>query len=147
MNHNLVRRFPFSVSDESQPDSDSLPRLPLLLEYQGQTLEVRGLVDSGATVNVLPYRLGRQLGAVWTPPKATLRLAGNLTNAIAQPLFVFARIADLPPVRLAFAWTMAENIPLILGQTNFFTEFEVCFVRAHSYFEIKPNAKPIIKLN
>lgn len=38
--------------------------------------------------------------------------------------------------KLAFAWTQAENVPLILGQTNFFLEFEVCFYRAKGQFEI-----------
>ncbi len=41
-------------------------------------------------------------------------------------------------IDLAFAWTQATNVPLILGQANFFFEFEVCFFRARSEFEIRP---------
>jgi hypothetical protein len=39
-----------------------------------------GLVDSGATVHVLPYDVGLQLGVVWDDRKANMRLAGTLGN-------------------------------------------------------------------
>lgn len=43
-----------------------------------------------------------------------------------------------PTIDLAFAWTQAPNVPLILGQANFFFEFDVCFFRARSEFEVRP---------
>ena len=46
-----------------------------------------------------------------------------------------AEIGDFDPVQLVFAWTMAE-VPLILGQTNFFMEFDICFYRSKLEFEI-----------
>ncbi len=42
-----------------------MPRMNLILAYSSQSIEVVGLVDSGSTVNVLPYGAGLQLGAVW----------------------------------------------------------------------------------
>lgn len=134
---NKFAQFPYSTDDASLQAFDNLPRLPLILQYENKTVEVVGLIDSGATVNVLPYQLGIELGAVWVDQKATLRLAGNLGNTRAHPLFVLAHIADFPPTKLAFAWTTAENAPLILGQTNFFMEFDVCFFRSQSIFEIR----------
>jgi hypothetical protein len=44
-------------------------------------------------------------------------------------------------VELAFAWTQSAETPLILGQVNFFMEFEVCFFRAQLAYEIKPRNK------
>ena len=41
---------------------------------------------------------------------------------------------------LAFAWARAENIPVILGQTNFFMEFDVCFYRSKMEFDVNPKA-------
>jgi len=130
-------RFRYSTTDPTQSELDSLPRLPLVLRYGKQVINVVGLVDSGATVNVLPYRLGDQLGAVWDDRKATIRLAGNLGNVAAQPLFPMAEIGDFPPVRLAFAWSRSDNVPLILGQMNFFMEFDICFYRSQLEFEVK----------
>jgi hypothetical protein len=83
-------RFSYSTADPSQRELDSLPRLPLTLRYGQQQVSVLGLVDSGATVNVLPYRLGVRLGAVWADSRATIWLAGNLGNFAAMPLAMTA---------------------------------------------------------
>lgn len=133
-------RFSYSTTDPSQSDLDSLPRLPLTLRYGQQQISALGLLDSGATVNVLPHRLGTQLGAAWDDGRATIRLAGNLGNFAALPLAVTAEIGEFPPVRLVFAWTQAENAPLVLGQMNFFMEFDVCFFRSKLEFEVNPKA-------
>ena len=131
-------RFTYSLTDPSQSEFDSLPRLPFILHFENRQIDVVGLVDSGATVNVLPYEIGKLLGAAWDDRQATLRLAGNLGNFNAMPLAAMAKIDDLAPVRLVFAWVKTNNIPLILGQTNFFMEFEVCFYRFNLEFEVKP---------
>ncbi len=133
-------RFPYSTSDPSQSELDRLPRLPLTLRYGQRQMTETGLVDSGATVNVLPYGGGIRLGAVWDDRKASIRLAGNLGNFAAMPLIVTAEVGDFAPVRLAFAWTQAENVALILGQVNFFMEFNVCFFRPQLEFEINAKA-------
>jgi hypothetical protein len=58
-------RFKYSTTSPDQNEFDSLPRIPLVLRREDRSVEATGLVDSGATVNVLPYELGLQLGAVW----------------------------------------------------------------------------------
>ena len=130
-------RFPYTITAPTQNEFDSLPRLPLTLELDRHRVEAVGLVDSGATVNVLPYDTGLQLGGLWEDRKATIKLAGNLGGVVAQPIFVMATIGDLSPIRLVFAWSRSNNVALILGQMNFFMEFEVCFFRKQREFEIK----------
>ncbi|NLX98465.1 MAG: hypothetical protein GXY83_20080 [Rhodopirellula sp.] len=131
-------RFKYTTIDPSQDEFDSLPRVALILRREGRTAEAVGLVDSGATVNVLPYDLGLQLGEVWDDRKASLRLSGSLGNRLGIPVFAVAEIGDLPAVTLAFAWTTMSRIPLILGQTNFFMEFDISFYRSKLEFEINP---------
>jgi hypothetical protein len=114
------------------------PDLPLSLAYHGRATDTTGLLDFGAEVNVLPYRLGIELGAVWTPGLATIRLSGNLARFPACPLITDATVGKLPEVKLAFAWIQTDNVPLILGQINFFMEFDVCFYRSREMFEISP---------
>jgi hypothetical protein len=99
---------------------------------------VVGLVDSGATVNVLPSDAGTQLGAVGDDRKANLRGAGALGSQPAIPLFAMAQIGDLPLVRLAFAWVKRSDVPLIFGQTKFFMAFDVCFYRSRLELEVTP---------
>jgi hypothetical protein len=133
-------RFPYTVTTPAQNEFDSLPRLPLTLQLDRRRVEAVGLVDSGATVNVLPYDTGLQLGGLWEDRKATIKLAGNLGGVAAQPIFVMATIGGLSPIRLVFAWSRSNNVALILGQMNFFMEFEVCFFRKQREFEIKLTA-------
>lgn len=47
-----------------------------------------------------------------------------------------AIVGQFKPVRLVFAWTQAKNLPLILGQVNFFIEFDVCFSRSQLSFDV-----------
>ncbi len=44
----------------------------------------------------------------------------------------------LPTQKLAFAWTRTDNVPILLGQTNFFMEFDAFFSRSAMYFEVLP---------
>ena len=78
-------KFRYSVSNPSQNEYDSLPRLTFSLFCNNQQVEVVGLVDSGATVNVLPYEAGLLLGEIWDDRKANIRLSGNLGNLPAIP--------------------------------------------------------------
>ena len=50
-------------------------------------------------------------------------MAGSIGNSFAQPLPLIALIGDFKPVKLVFAWTQNDSIPLILGQMNFFMHF------------------------
>jgi hypothetical protein len=132
------QRFPYKIIDSSLGMVDRMPYLPLTLSFDGQALNTEGLLDTGASVNVLPYELGRQLGLIWENETLSVVLAGNLARFEARAVVVDAQVSLFPRVNLAFAWTRATDVPLILGQANFFFEFEVCFFRARSEFEIRP---------
>jgi hypothetical protein len=86
---------------------------------------VSGLVDSGAAINVLPYAIGSQLGFDWTQQKTTVELSGNLEMVEAKAIVESAVVGDFALVRQAFAWAKTDSIPVILGQVNFFLEFDV----------------------
>jgi hypothetical protein len=133
-------RFQYSITDPAQNEFDSLPRLPLSLCREARSVEAIGLVDSGATVNVLPYGLGLQLGGMWDDSRAVIQLSGNLGNQPAMPFSAIVQIGEFSPTELMFAWTRSPNAPLILGQTNFFLEFDVCFYRSRSEFEVNPKS-------
>jgi hypothetical protein len=66
-------RVAYSISAPLQTEVDSLPRLTLILGLGQRQASVAGLVDSGATVSVMPYEMGIQLGAVWD-------IAGRTSN-------------------------------------------------------------------
>jgi hypothetical protein len=138
-------RFKYSTTSPAQNEFDSLPRLPLLLRREDRIVESIGLVDSGATVNVLPYELGLKLGGVWEDRRAIIQLAGNLGNQPAIPFSAIVQIGNFLPTELVFAWSRSPNVPMILGQTNFFIKFDVCFYRSTLEFEIKPSSQTVAK--
>ena len=127
--------FPFLVTDPAFGEASRLPYLPITLQLQ--RLPVSALLDTGSAVNVLPYEVGLQLGAVWEQQTTSIRLTGNLANQSARVLTVLGTVDTLPSARLVFAWTRAGSVPVILGQVNFFMEFDVCFYRSRSLFEVK----------
>jgi hypothetical protein len=97
-----------------------------------------GLLYTAAAINFLPYDVGLQLGAVWEDQTTRLELTGNLAQEEARAVVLYAIVGAFPPVRLAFAWTKSNAVPLLLGQMNFFLEFNVCFFRSQEIFEVKP---------
>ncbi len=133
-----TQKFPYKIIDSSLGMVDRLPYIPLTLSLDGQSLNTEGLLDTGASVNVLPYELGLQLGLIWEDETLSVLLAGNLARFEARAVVVDAQVSSFPTINLAFAWTQIPNVPLILGQANFFFEFDVCFFRARSEFEVRP---------
>jgi len=133
-----AEQYPFIPMDPSLGGASLLPYLPISLAFGEQTLSVSGLLDTAASVNVLPYEVGLQLGAVWEEQTTAVQLTGNLARQEARVLVVTGTVAKFAPVRLAFAWSRNTEVPVILGQVNFFLEFDVCFFRSRPLFEVKP---------
>ncbi len=135
------QRFPFIERTNNVGLSSTMPYLPITLSYQDRDLEAMALLDTGASVNVLPYEVGLQLGATWENQTVPIQLSGNLAQMEARGLVLSATVGEFPSLLLAFAWTRSKNVPLILGHMNFFVEFDVCFYRADLAFELHPRTK------
>jgi hypothetical protein len=133
-----AERFNFTPYVNEFGETTLKPFLPVTLFHQGQDVSVSGLLDSGAEINVLPYRFGIELGEIWKPELATIRLGGRFNQIPACPLVVQTTVGKFAAVRLAFAWAENDQVPVILGQVNFFMEFDVCFYRARQAFELCP---------
>ena len=136
-----IQKFAYQQINEKIGAASYVPLVPITLIYNNKFLTVSGLLDTGATVNVLPYNIGLQLGLEWEKQTISMNLTGNLANYECHAVLLTGKINDFPSVNLAFAWTKADNLSLILGQVNFFLEFDVCFYRSQLLFEIKPKQK------
>ena len=137
---NDSQRFPFVRADEIWGDASLMPLVPVILSSERHSLQAQALLDTGATVNVLPYGLGVKLGAVWNPQLPPLRLTGALARFEARPLKVGCSVGRFEALPLIFAWSLAEDIPLIFGHVNFFMEFDVCIYRSQFWFELQPKS-------
>jgi hypothetical protein len=125
-----AERYAFTSANPALGEAGLQPYLPIVLTHQDRSVTIPGLLDTGAMVNVLPYQAGIELGAIWEQQTTTLRLTGNLAQFEARGLLVSAAVGQFAPVRLAFAWTRATNVPVLLGHVDFFMEFDVCFYRS-----------------
>ncbi len=132
----MRKRYPFISSDAALGEAAFRPILPFTLVHEQNSASVSGLLDTGASVNVLPYSIGIELGYEWERQTTALSLTGNLAQYEARVVLVEAVLEGFEPVQLVFAWTQAKNVPLILGQVNFFMEFDICFYRSQLQFEI-----------
>jgi hypothetical protein len=129
-------RLPFTERDPQMGALSAFACVPVTLARSGLSQNLVGLLDTGASVNVLPYEVGLNLGLIWEIQPFRIQLGGNLAQSEAKAVVLSARIGNFVPVDLAFAWTIDRQAPLILGQTNFFQLFDVCFYRAELAFEI-----------
>jgi len=138
----IPQRFPYSQSQAFPNLQGGLPFLPITLTNADFSVEVSALADSGSTINVLPYVIGIRLGLIWEIQKFSLPgLVGILRNSPAFGVLLTGQIAPFAPVRLAFAWTQSNEVSVILGQTNFFSEFDVYFFGSQNIFDIVPKQK------
>jgi hypothetical protein len=135
-----AQRFSFTEGFDAFGIPDALPQIPLNLMYRDSDIEVLALLDTGASVNVLPYSIGLQLSAVWEEQTTSVTLGGNLASVEARGLLVSAQIGNFDLVRLVFAWSQSDEAPLLLGRMNFFMEFDVCFYRSQLIFEVRPKS-------
>ena len=134
-----VQQYPYVPRDPSLGNASLAPMLPLTL-IGAQSVSTSGLLDSGAAVNVLPYALGVQLGFAWDQQTRSLQLSGNLASVEARIVVLSAVVGNFAPVRLALGWARTDAVSVILGQVNFFMEFDVCFFRNRGLFEVRPKS-------
>lgn len=129
----------FTFTPRSPLGGEVMPMLPLQLAIGPRSAEVSGMIDTAASVNVLPFSLGAALGAIWEEQQALGTLAGALSRVEIRGLPVLAsnpNIEGAQDVSLLFAWANSDEVPVLLGQTNFFMEFNVCFYRSRNVFEV-----------
>jgi hypothetical protein len=119
--------FAHAHPDASRAEGSLLAYLPITLRHDTHVLIATGLLNLGSTVNVLPYSLGLQLGFVWDQQPIRVYLTGSLARLSARGIIVSGQVASFPPAEFAFAWTESTEVPMILGQVNFFMEFCVLF--------------------
>lgn len=78
------QRFSFTERRDSLGRFLVMPYIPLMLTLGDRSVDVMALLDTGASVNVLPFEIGLQLGAVWEEQTVTIPLSGNLASSEAR---------------------------------------------------------------
>lgn len=135
---NAPARYPFISKGTGGPVPDLAPIVPINLTRGGVSIGVNALVDSGADVSILPYSVGVRFGIDWHSLTLPCSVGGSAGGIPGKMLVVDAVLHTFPAVKLVFAWVQSDSVPVLLGQTNFFLEFDVCFFRSRGEFQIQP---------
>lgn len=134
---NLPARFPYTPSLGQLGMPVLMPLMPALLVRGSASVKATLLVDSGSMINVLPFSIGKKLGVPWNALAIPISL-GGISKAPAKAMLVDLVIGPFIAVQMAFGWAKTDDVPLLLGQVNFFEQFDVCFHRSQLYFEVQP---------
>jgi hypothetical protein len=108
-------RFAYADTAASRAEGSLLAYLPITLRHGIHVVTVPRLLDTGSTVNVLPYPVGLQLGLLWEQQPTQVHLTGSLARLPARGV-------------------------IVSGQVNVFMEFDVCFFRSQAAFEVNPKS-------
>ncbi len=136
-----TKQFTYTQSPAFPKLDSGLPFVELALSNGDQTVRVPALIDSGASISVLPYDIGLQLGLEWENQKYPIDLKVFMRGSLTYGVALMGRISPFPAVPLAFAWTERNDVRLILGQLNFFQQFDVHFYGSENIFEIAPKSE------
>lgn len=128
-----IEQYPYIQRTAQAGPLNVLPCVPVVLTNQGRSMTVTALLDTGATVNVLPYDVGLQLGMVWGQSTIPVQMTGILATVPGFGVTAHATVGQFPPVNLTFAWVQSNIVPVVLGQMNCFHEFDVCFFPVSRY--------------
>jgi hypothetical protein len=60
----MPKRFGYVEADPLLGVASALPYVPIMLQKGDRKVQVSALIDSGSTLNVLPFDVGLKLGAV-----------------------------------------------------------------------------------
>ena len=128
--------YPFIVWKDYVPDQMARPFIPVRIGRADSEIQTWALLDSGADINVLPYQLGLDLGLDWDAGGDYEGLEGLGGGVAAKKSVADLYLGSWPGLRQIFAWARDDEIPVILGQWNFFQEANVCFHRSQNTLEL-----------
>lgn len=104
----------------------SRPYAPIELSYNGTTVRVAFLVDSGADMSVLPYKTGKDLGLKLRHDDLFYTLGGAATGI---PVVYRVLQMNIGPYQIdcRVAWALSHQAKAILGRMDVFKKFNIEF--------------------
>jgi hypothetical protein len=132
---NDVARFPYLTRGEM----GAMPVIPVTLKSKtGKNFEATALLDTGAAINVLPYHVGLALDLNWDDHKEyPVQLGGAFRGVSGYYIKVLLQVGNLPVQEIAFGWMQSDDVPVLLGNINFFQRFDVCFSRSSNAISVR----------
>lgn len=99
------------------------PVADVMLEFNGNKIEIPMYIDSGADITLIPFTVGKALG--FQESKDEIRQIKGISG-FSVPFVV--KIATMflndKIIEARIAWSMAEDVPPLLGRMDIFSKFK-----------------------
>ncbi len=137
-------QFSYQRVPGSNPKAPWIP-LPLLkvrLSHKNQSIKVNALVDSGANASIFHSSLAEALGLDLSSglKQEFFGISGHGITAYFH-LVKLQIVGSLDELELAVAFTESDGVGALLGQADFFQNYQIKFERYKEQMEIKPARK------
>jgi len=128
--------FPYIRSTEYVDDQVVRPFIPVSIKYREKSIDTMAMLDSGADTSILPHAVGLALGADWSRQPDLWHLEGFGGELETKKLVFDLVIGNWHPLRIRFGWTNNNDVPVLLGQLNFFHVVDICFYRSRQLVQL-----------
>ncbi len=112
------------------------PIADVILESNGNQIEVPMYIDSGADITLLPFTLGKALG--FHEEVDEIRQMKGISGAgVPYVVKKIGMILNNEKIEARIAWSMIEDVPPLLGRMDIFPKFKILFDEAKEEVEFE----------
>lgn len=106
------------------------PIADIVLEFNGNKLEIPMYIDSGADITLIPFTLGKALG--FQEKADEIRQMKGISGAgVPYVIKKVAMYLNDKVIEARVAWSMIEDVPPLLGRVDVFSKFKTLFDEAN----------------
>jgi len=110
------------------------PVAGIMLEFNGNRIEILMYIDSGADITLIPFSLGQAIG--FQERADEIRQMKGISGAgVPYVIKTVTMFLNNKAIEARIAWAMTEDVPPLLGRMDIFSKFKILFDEANE--EIK----------
>lgn len=103
------------------------PVADVILEVNNRKVDVAMYIDSGADITMIPLEVGKALEFKQNPGDEILEIKGVSGGGVPYILKRANIILNGKKLKIHLAWTLIEEVPLLLGRMDIFPKFKIIF--------------------
>lgn len=103
------------------------PVADIILQCGRFKVEAAMYIDSGADITMIPLELGKALGFKQNPNDEIQEIKGVSGSGVPYILKKAILIINGKRLNIHLAWSLIEEVPLLLGRMDIFDKFKITF--------------------
>ncbi|MEK6835295.1 MAG: retropepsin-like aspartic protease [Nanoarchaeota archaeon] len=131
----------FKYKEVKRPNGTIIkaPYIPIVLKSDKESIDVVGLIDSGADISVIPKEMAEILGLRLEKEDESTGVGGKARTADSHVNIKIEKGHEKYEFRLPIKVLLQENseIPVLLGRLAFFDNFNIIFEQSNQRVILK----------